>query len=83
VIVLFGGLSSKRLNDIFVYDINEQKWTQKETQGRAPLQRCFHTTFYDGSFIFYRLESTENLYLYAGLGDNSRSLGDFYFLNLW
>ena len=71
-IILFGGFGSHRLNDISNYDIKKNLWTIKETTGRQPSPRCYHTTFYEAPF----------LYIYAGQGDKGNSMGDCCVLNL-
>lgn len=44
----------------------------KDTIGRQPSARCYHTSFYEEPY----------LYIYAGQGDKGRSLGDCAVLNM-
>ncbi|KAM3129326.1 hypothetical protein pb186bvf_018542 [Paramecium bursaria] len=73
-IVLFGGISNGRLNDVMIFDINKEEWKVQQTQGRQPSPRCYHTGFYD--------EISNNLFFYGGQGDKGRSMTDFYVLNM-
>lgn len=73
-ILLFGGISHTRMNDLYLYDIKENAWEMKVTTGRQPTSRAYHTAFYD--------EAGDNFFIYGGQVDKSRSVGDFYFLNM-
>lgn len=57
-ILLFGGISSTRMNDLYILDISELTWETKETTGRQPSSRAYHTAFYD--------EIEDNLFIYGG-----------------
>jgi hypothetical protein len=46
-VLMFGGISNGRLNDIMIYNITDQSWRTQETKGRQPAPRCYHAAFYD------------------------------------
>jgi hypothetical protein len=48
-IVMFGGISNGRLNDIMIYNIADQSWRLQETKGRQPAPRCYHAAFFDSN----------------------------------
>ena len=48
---LFGGISSKRHNELFVYDSSTNSWTMSDSKGRGPIARCYHAAWYDGKLV--------------------------------
>lgn len=72
MIVMFGGMSADRCNDIFTYSVEKASWTEIKATGNQPQARC-----YTSGFVF-----ANYLVIYGGQGDKSRSLGDMYILDL-
>jgi hypothetical protein len=74
VVVLFGGLtSSGTQNDVWVYDVPSNTWTQVST-GSAPASRRIHAMVYDPN-------AGEHI-IYGGNAENNVTLGDVWSLGL-
>ncbi|KAL4437906.1 hypothetical protein ABPG74_001077 [Tetrahymena malaccensis] len=73
-LLLFGGQSDQRLNDLHFLDLKTLQWCKQNSTGQAPLMRCYHTAFYDDQLDYF--------FIYGGEGDKGRSYEDIYCLQL-
>jgi N-acetylneuraminic acid mutarotase len=73
VAVLFGGNSAEgELNDVWVFDVREERWTQVEQSGESPSPRQGH----DAAWV-----AGHGLYVFGG-NDGSSDLNDLWLLTL-
>ena len=54
-IIMFGGIGASLLNQMYLYEIENNKWTEFKTSGRQISPRCYHTTFYLSKVLFWRM----------------------------
>jgi hypothetical protein len=71
-VILFGGLSEVRMNDLYLYTFADKKWKVIEAIGKAPVARSHHAFFLE----------KDSLFVYGGQNEKGRSLSDLYVLNL-
>lgn len=69
-LVMFGGMNSSRLNDLYTYDVERNRWASLSSKGRQPSPRCYHSTFVD----------ERHLFIFFGQGDKGRSQSDLFCL---
>jgi len=72
VIVMFGGTSENRLNDLHYFSLAEKQWRIIQTKGKPPAPRSHHGCFLEKNLMF----------VYGGQNEKNRSLGDLHVLNL-
>jgi hypothetical protein len=71
-VLIFGGMASIRLNDVYLFRPSENRWSELKTTGKAPSERSFACTFLHEN----------RFYVFGGLGEKDRSLGDCFVLFL-
>ena len=70
-ILVFGGMSVERENEVFILDLQGKKWRKQKTEGRHPSVRCFNSYFYEYPYLG----------IFGGEGEKRLSSNDMYFLN--
>ena len=45
-IILFGGISNIRMNEVHIYDLKTNMWSFMKCSGKTPSVRCYHSTWY-------------------------------------
>eukprot|EP00347_Sterkiella_histriomuscorum_P002702 403367137 len=69
---LFGGISSKRHNELFFYDSKTNGWNLIDSKGKGPLARCYHVAWYDEPHFF----------IHGGKQSDKGQLSDVYCYNI-
>lgn len=42
VLIMFGGMSSTKNNELYFYDLKKNSWEEVKTKGIHPQPRCYH-----------------------------------------